>query len=599
MMNGERQTPGEWKEPAWLARPAAFSRWTVLLLLAVLLVAGALGFEVVRRGGWRPEKPPRNQSIILPQPFDLAAAIADAASGATVKIPPGVYSSGLALTKSIRLVGTPGEVIIQSSGRASLSVLTTGVSVQGLQFVVDGVGDVPAVSIAEDAALELENCRVQSNTAVGLTMTTDAQLHATSTYFSAANGVALRVLGGKVVLREATFAEARTGLSAAGGAQVELQSCAFERSGTGDLQGGIVIATGDGTEVRATDGRFTGNTGGIVVTEGASLVITGSNFRENGASAKVAYGVVAISRGARAQIKNSTFEANSQGVAVSERGTVEIDGCTFTGNGAQTRPLVLATMPISITGEGSSASIRDTTIADSAQIAIVLLDRASATLEKVEISGAKSIGLSAGDPNNAPTRVEIAHSKFHHNPTGLGLYAGSTAKIEETEFSENGDGLMIGDRNTFLELHHSLVTMNSDRGLLVYNDGGAVVKDSRFMGNERGAQSGLPQKSSEKSSLTLEDCEVGGNRVFGVGCFANNELILRQVNFIGGDKEAIFKERGALVQIENRPDDATAGTSASPSPAVEKERGKSAKRKHARKPGEDTRPFFRRIFRRR
>lgn len=149
-----------------VARPAAFS--PRVLIIAGAIVLGFLLLVLLVRRNHRPDggsgdvtpqptQTTRNvtplptipaaaqptaapaatppQSIILPQAFDLAAAIASAAPKATIKVPPGFYSGGLVLNRAVRLIGTAGQTIIQSDGRECFSVRAPGVFVQGFQFI--------------------------------------------------------------------------------------------------------------------------------------------------------------------------------------------------------------------------------------------------------------------------------------------------------------------------------------------------------------------------------------------------------------------------------------------------------------------------------
>jgi hypothetical protein len=481
--------------------------------------------------------PPPAANPVFPQAFDLPAAIAAAAPGATIKVPPGFYQGGLVVTKPVKLVSSGGQSWIQSDGRECLAVKAQGVSVQGMQFMCNGIGELPAISVTDGA------------TGLGVSMTGNASLSAVGTNMTA-SGTALRMQGGKATLTQTTISDSKLGINASAGATLELKSCAFERDGTGDDKGGVAWGSGQGTNITVADSQFSGNYGGLYVSNDATLTISNSTFKDNGANAKVTYGVVAMARGGKATITNSTFDNNKQGVAVTERSALDMDQCAFSNNGAQTRQLVLETMPISVTGEGATANIRNTSIKNSVQFGIAMLNHGSAVIENVEIAGTKAIALAVGDTSSPPCQVEVRRSHLHHNQTGLGLYAGSTAKIEETEFRENVEGIMIGDRNTQAEMHKVWVNFSSERGLTVFNEARAVATESQFVGNARGAQSGMQRKSGGRASLTLEDCDVGENHVFGVGCYTNNELILRKTTFDDGNKQAIFKERGAIVQTD-------------------------------------------------
>ena len=515
-----------------------------------------------------------NQNVIMPQTFDLAAAIASAAPGATIKVPTGFYPGGIVLNRAVRIIGTPG-VMIQSDGRECLSVRAVGVFVQNVQFICNGIGELPAISIADGAELELDGCRIQSMTTLGVAMNPNSGLKALGTTFTASNGVALRAGQGHVSLTQSTISDAKVGLSAANGGKVELKSCALERNGANDPQGGILVATGQGTNVSANDCHFTSNSGGISLLDNATFAATNSSFKSNfeSTSAGSWNGLIAIRGGSHATITGSLFESNGQGLAVSDRGVLEVDQSTFSRNGSQSRQLVLPTMPISIKGQGSTATVRNSKILDSVQFGIAMVDHASITLDDVEVARARVFGLAIGDTGNPADRAEVKHSRFHDNGTGIGIYGGSTLKIEDSEIRENNDGIVAGDQGTQLEMHKTHIVGNRERGVAVFSEAHGNVSESEFRGNARGAVSGMPKKSSGRARLTLQDCAVGGNRVFGVGVFAQNELILTRVNFEGGDKQTIYKERNATVQTDATPPPeasptaaASPGESASPSP---------------------------------
>ena len=508
-----------------------------------------------------------NQNVILPQSFDLAAAIATAAPGATVKVPAGFYPGGIVLSHAVRIIGTPG-VVIQSDGRECLIVRATGVFVQNVQFICNGIGELPAISVADGAELELDGCRIQSMTTLGVAMNPNSGLKALGTTFSASNGVALRAGQGHVSLTQSTISDAKIGLSAANGGKVELKSCALERNGADDPQGGILVATGQGTNISASDCHFTSNSGGISLLDNATFAATNCSFKSNFEStgARGSMGLIAIRGGSHATIAGSLFESNGQGLAVSDRGVLEVDQSTFSRNGSQSRQLLLPTMPISIKGQGSTAIMRNSKILDSVQFGIAMIDHASITLDDVEVARARVFGLVIGDTGNPADRAEVKHSRFHDNGTGIGIYGGSTLKIEDSEIRENNDGIVAGDQGTQLEMHKTQVIGNRERGIAVFSEAQGTLSESGFRGNARGAVSGLPKKSSGRARLTLQDCAVGGNRVFGVGVFAQNELILTRVNFEGGDKQNIYKERNAVVQTDAAPAP-EASPSAAPSPA--------------------------------
>lgn len=515
----------------------------------------------------------------FPQTFDLPAAIASAAPGATIKVPAGFYAGGLTIARPVRILSAGGPVLIQSDGRECLSVRSGGVFVQGVQFVVNGIGDLPAISVAEGAELEMEGCRIQSMTSLGVSVAKNATLKALGTAFTAANGTALRVDQAKANLTQSSFPDAAVGLGAQNGAVVELQSCAFERNGAANPKSGAtILAHGQTTSVTATDCHFNSNSAGVLVTEGAAFNAAKCSFKENGTSVGEDQigGMISARKAARLTIFGSAFERNAHGILITDRSTLEMDGCTFAGNGMQTRQLNLSTVPLVVSG--GKATVRNTTIANSLQFAGYVLNGGTLVLEDVEVNGARTAGLGLGDREGAPVRAEIRRSRFQRNGTALGLFAGGSALVENCEIRENDRGILVADRGTQLELRKTTIAGSKEQGLTVYDEARAVAFDSEFRNNARGAQSGMPQKSAARGSLTLEDCVVGANRVFGVGAHAQSELILTRVTFDGTDKTNIFRERSANVQTDAVAD-ASPSPGASDSPPEAEKRGQKQQRR--------------------
>ncbi len=510
--------------------------------------------------------PPPNPGLTT----NLVAELANAKPGATIQIAPGLYPGGLVVSRAVHLVGS-GGVVIQGDGRECLSVRAPGVSVQGVQFICNGIGELPAISVAEGADLALDGCRVQSTTAVGIQLSAKSSLKVIGTNFTTNNGVALRVQQGTAALTQCSFSDSRVGLSTLSGGSVDLKSCAFERNGASG-EGGIMSLNGEGAQVTANDCHFSGNTSAIFVNERAFFSATGSSFKENGdvSNTNAVYGLVAIRKGGRARIVNSLLENNRQGLSATEGGQLEVESCTFNGNGlTENRQAAFPTMPISVAGEGSNATVHHVALRNSAQFAIFVLAAGNLKLEEVEISGSTTAGLVVGQQNTAPARAALKQIRFLQNGTGVGIFAGSAVTMEEVECRANENGLVVTERNTQLEMKNAKLLENRDHGLLVYAEAKAKVNGCEFRNNLRGVQVGVPRKNFGRALVSLENCAFGGNRVFGAGALTLNQLILSRCTFDGTDKTNIYKERAAIVQVDAIPTpspEPSAGGSPQPSP---------------------------------
>jgi hypothetical protein len=455
-------------------------------------------------------------------------------------------------------VGDPknvGQIFIKADGKECLSVQASGVFVQNVQFLCGGIGRLAAISVNNGGGLEMDGCTVQSGTDIGLLATGNASVKLNATTFATPSGTAVRLMEhARATLTQCYFPDVPTGVNALSGSTAELHSCAFERNGGYNGFGAILALNGQETSLTADDCRFTANKAGIVVSENASLAITNSSFKENtvGASGGIV-GLISVRRSARATLSSDSFEANQQGVAIMEGGSLEMQKCQLSGNGApQSRQIIYSSLPISVVGSGSSASLRQTTIANSMQNAISVAQGATLTLEQTEIFGSRNAALVVGEENGSPAHAEIKRSHLNRNGVGLGVIAGSSATIEDSECRENQDGIIAFDQASRLTITKSALSGNRDHGLYVYGNAEASVFECDIQSNARGVLSGMRGKSTQRARVTLENCGFGGNKVFAAGAAAQSNLSLTNCVFDGTDKTNIYKERGANVQI-NQP----------------------------------------------
>ena len=506
-----------------------------------------------------PSTSPTSAPIVQPTPvfvpppsgiiesFDLAAAIAQAAPGATIKVPPGTYTGSFVVTKPVRLTGAiMGQVFIQSQGRECLTVRASGVAVQNIEFRCNGIGDLPAISIAPGAELDLEGCKVQSSTTLGVAAT--GALKALGSSFTVAGGTAVRLnLAAHASLTQCSLGESQFALWVANGAHADLHACAFDRNGS-EGKGSIITVSGAKASLTAEDCHFTNNTAGIRALDGATVAISKSSFKDNGITPQEgAYlGLVVLFNGAQGTLANSTFESNRQGVAVVDS-KLEIEKCQFAGGGIERNEILLC-QPIGVDGKNAIVTVRHSVITDSALYAVDAIAGGKVILEDTEISGTRSVGLAVGDRGAGGGQAEVRRCQFLHNRTGVGLVTGSSATIEDAEFRENQDGIIALDKGTRLQATRLKVAGNTDSGVFVRSNGEASISDSDFANNARGVIAGVRGKSSERATVTLENCRFSGSRYFGVGACVQSEVSLTKCTFDGTDKQNIYKERGANVQ---------------------------------------------------
>jgi len=447
---------------------------------------------------------------------NLSELIANAKPGGMVTIPAGLYSDSLVVDRPVHIVADSrgGQVVIQSEGRECLSVRAKGVTVQNVQFWCKGIGELPAVSVEDGADLSMDGCKIQSGSALGLSVSGNASVKALGSGFTTEKGTAVRInKQAQANFTQCSFSNSQIGLLLANAAKAELHSCAFEGLGIGNSGGAMIVAAHENTQLTGEDCQFTNNSVGINVSDGASMTLTGCTFKQN---------------------IGSTTGGVGSGVVVAS-------------NSAQ-------------------VVIQKTTMVNSSPYAIDVMGGAKLRLEDSEISGSRTAGLLVGERNAPPANADVKHTQFDRNATGIGIYGGSSADVEDSEFRENNEGIVVFDQGSRLKMVKTNLVSNRDRGLYAYANAEITATDSTIQNNARGVQSGTSRKSSQRASVKLENCRFGSNRVFGAGASVQSELILANCVFDGSDKTNIYREHGAIVQTDALADapDASASPEGSP-----------------------------------
>lgn len=542
---------------------------------------------------------------------NLTDMIAKAGPNGTVKLAPGLYQGGATVTQPVKIIGeNASQVFIQSDTRDALAIRSKGVVLQNVQVMFNGTGEVAALTVADNGELEADGIKVMSSSSYGLSVVANGSIKATASTFSVSNGTAAQIdRQSHANFTKCSFTDAQTGLTIANGSTAQLHSCGFERNGARTGRGAIMAIAGDKVQVIADDCRFSSNPSGIIVADGASLLGSNCQFKDNGISSvqgNSALGLIQVRSGGKATLQADTFEANSQGLVATNGGTMEIEKCRFDGTGLQTRgELIPACTAICGNGQGTTLTVKNSTISGSASYSMAVIWSARLNMENTEVSGARTVGLLVGDRNGLGSTAEIKHCKFVRNTTGIGVCAGSNVNVTDSESRENSEGVIALDKGTRVVLVKTAMIGNREHGLCVYGGAEGEASDSQIENNARGAQSGMQHKNSGGSaSLVLQNTHVSGNQMFGVGVYAKNQLTLTGVMFEGNGKTNIYRENGSTLHTDGAvdPGQAQASNDSNDQGGNDGQGSSAGKRTRKKQSGrqmtdDDARRIIRRFFR--
>ncbi|WP_261567487.1 right-handed parallel beta-helix repeat-containing protein [Frankia gtarii] len=388
----------------------------------------------------------------------LARALALAAPGATVALPPGVYREAPAMTRAVTVEAQdgPGSVVIEVPPGSTLLVADGEIRLRGL--VIRGGGErLPLIRVV-GGRLRMDGCELRATAAMAL------HLH----------GGRTRMFGGRIgnsagagVVVEAGVAElvgvalagiGGAGLIVSGGAMPILRGCAFT-----DVEGVGVLAAGTGAallercrisslssaavlaredcRLRIVRSLVEGGRVGLYVADRARPTVENCRFRDTAGPA-----VVTVDRAAPSLVECVVDSPAGHGLHASGRSAAEIQRCAVRGSAAAGVVVDGGAHPTFLGGE----------IAGCGDVGVLLLGGSTAWLDGVRVHGSpigvsiegaaapRLVGLDIGDVDDGIRVRDSAHPRLSlsrvHATSGAALVLGpgTRATVTDTE--------LVGDR---------------------------------------------------------------------------------------------------------------------------------------------------------
>jgi hypothetical protein len=337
---------------------------------------------------------------------------------------------------------------------------------------------------------------------------------------------------------------------------VAINDCKFQNNISDSDKASLIYfgSTGSAQLNRCT---FTENTVTITDAQGI-MTLTNCRFEKNregrykytvgsGTSGQNAYGKLTLSA--------CEFVSNPTAVWVSNGGQLTMEGCKFQGCGQIPRSGDAAAnyANLLIMGQGSVATVTNTTFTDVQFAGVLVADQAHATLKDITIQGGQygiDLGVTA-------TNLSKGGSADLENVT-LSGQTGQAARLTRASYlklfnchvdGEAWDSSIYVDTGSILELAGSDFKAGKGNGLevvgsnsqargqqcqfLSFQGTGVVGRNNAKIGltgctleqNDIGAQ------AIESAMVTLENCTVGSNRTYGVSALNAGYISLANTTF--------------------------------------------------------------------
>ena len=345
------------------------------------------------------------------------------------------------------------------------------------------------------------------------------------------------------------------GISARGGATVNVSDAVFEENRAAEDGGGVMIEFSSAANIANTqfnNNSATDDGGGLYVSEDSQATVSGGQFAGNHADDNG--GGAYVSQDSSAGFDGTSFVLNSAiasggGLMANSRSTVEVSNATFDGNTANL-------------GGGLSAELDSGANVNNSQFDNnVALDLGGGlyTTEKVAIANSTfsnnraQLGGGIAVVNNG--ELTIANTRINNNQAleGAGLQVDSaTAQVsasifENNEAEEQGGG--ISARSAQVVVQDSEVKSNRaaiDGGGIRISDGAATIENTQVNDNQGGFGGGL--ELSGNSQVVVKNSELSNNvaSIQGGGIQVDDMARLSLENSTLADNRAIALDGGGL-----------------------------------------------------
>ncbi len=494
---------------------------------------------------------------------DIETVAASLSDGDVVNLRPGTYTGNCEVNASARFVGpAPGQGIATiravDARRAGLIISGKKVGFENVSLSFEAAGDSPAVQIARNATVEMTNCAMTTQSKFGILVSESGSLTAQGTQFRAVNaGCCLKYQGtAHGTINHCSFLAGRWGMEVINGAQVQGSHCTFQQIGLVNGVGLTLGVVGGRASLTLDACQFDGNTATIMVDEGGTLHLTGSNFRNNGVTGEqgnTSLGMICAQHGSSVSLKDDVFEDNRQGLVALGGSSLLLERSQMHRTGLLTENQQLRSYcnAIGANDQGTTLSLMGCTISDSLNDSLNVSGGANLKMIETTITNSNVTGLTLGFANTPASQASLNNVRIigAHNDA-IFVNSGSQLEMESCEVA-NSDfaGVDAQDRGTQAKITDSTITgckamgLNANRGAMITASGCTIEATTR------GAQAGLPNDSNKRGSLFLTNCTVRRNSVFGVGSCRGAMLVMKG-GFLGGNKQNTWHEPSGTVRLE-------------------------------------------------
>ena len=436
---------------------------------------------------------------------DIETVAASLSDGDVVNLRAGTYTGNFEVNVSARFVGpASGKGVATIRGvdaqRAGLTISGKKVGFENISLSFESAGDSPAVQISREAAVEMTNCAMTTQSKFGILVIESASLTAQGTQFRAVNaGCCLKYQGtAQGTLNHCSFLAGRWGIEVINAAQVQGSNCSFQQIGLVNGVGLTLGVVGGRASLTLDACQFDGNTATIMADEGGTLHLTGSTFRNNGVTGEgenTSWGMICAQHGSRVSLKDNVFEDNRQGLVALSGSSLLLERAQMrrTGLVTENQKLKSYSNAVGANDQGTTVNVMGCTISDSLNDAFNVGGGANLNMVETTITNSNLCALTLGFANTAAAqavlnnvRINGAHGDaiFVNSGSQLDMQSCQVANSDfvGVEVQGNGSqGKITNSTDYRLQVHGiGREPRRHDRGIRVHDGSDDARRPGRF-----------------------------------------------------------------------------------------------------------------------
>jgi hypothetical protein len=435
------------------------------------------------------------------------------------------------------------------------------VTFTNLQIEQDFNASFAALYCVRQAHVELTNTAVTSKSTYSVSVGDDAQLEARDSAFSSSEigyGVIYTGRAHGVMTRCHIFGN-KFGLEVENQSRVSADSCTFQYNGDQNGYGIVADVDGNGATLDIARSNFLQNSAGIYAQESGALTMTGCTLENNGISLEaphVTAGLICVETGAQANLTDLSCKFNKQGISVLTAGKAQLNNLNLSSTGIVTsnNEYITYCNAIYLNGDGTTASVSKSTIADAVYNGVVVVNGAKAMVENTSISDTKLYGLVFGSEDNTPGYGTVNNSTVVGNHlSGVFVQSKSSVEINGGEISNNlSNGVEVSGAGSSATVSNIYVRNHPKVGMMAYLGGTITSKHCTIEKNQYGIQAGLPDTGRESGgTIFLESSLVQNNSAYGAISCAGSVINLTGNRFQNGRYDYLRQAGGVIRNVGN------------------------------------------------